>query len=150
MYKYYRRYKQIVLEKKTLEQILKYEKRKLDILTYGHNKEIKAINYEVRVSSSNGEQNINDFFIEYINQLKTVNGLEKELEEINSIIAQIEKDFKDYAQNFNDVEMKVFISYFIDKKPLNQILIPKSNNEWYSYKQILRIHKKICEKLKNK
>ena len=79
-----------------------------------------------------------------------MNALEKELEEINSIISQIEKDFKEYAQNFNDVEMKVFISYFIDKKPLNQILIPKSNNEWYSYKQILRIHKKICEKLKNK
>lgn len=150
MYKYYRRYKQIVLEKKTLEQYLKYEKRKLDILTYGNNKDIKAVNYEVRVNTSGNAQNINDFFIEYINQLKTVNALEKELEEINSIITQIEKDFKEYAQNFNDVEMKVFISYFIDKKPLNQILIPKSNNEWYSYKQILRIHKKICEKLKNK
>ena len=52
MYKYYRRYKQIVLEKKTLEQYLKYEKRKLDILTYGNNKDIKAVNYEVRVSTS--------------------------------------------------------------------------------------------------
>ena len=65
------------------------------------------------------------------------------------MIEKIEIDFKKYAQNFNDLEMKIFIEMYIYQKPLSQIILLKNNDERYSYRQVRRIHNNLRKKMKN-
>lgn len=145
---FYMRYLKLKLELITLEQEIEVYKKKYDQELYSGMHNVSAIDY-TKVSIPKQTKEINEFYQDFINLGKEIRKKEEYLTAIKVAVNKMEADFKKYAENFNDLEMKLFIELYIYKKPISQIILLKSNDERYSYRQLTRIHKNLRKKMKN-
>lgn len=145
---FYMRYLKLKLELDTLEQEIEVFKQKYDKELYSGVKDVSAIDYS-KVSLPKQPKDINEFYQEFINLGKEIREKENYRNTLKNAIEKIETDFKEYAQKFNDLEMKIFIEMYIYQKPLSQIILLKNNDERYSYRQVRRIHNNLKKKFKN-
>lgn len=145
---FYMRYLKLKLELITLEQEIEVYKKKYDQELYSGMHNVSAIDY-TKVSIPKQTKEINEFYQNFINLGKEIREKENYRNILKNVIEKIEIDFKKYAQNFNDLEMKLFVELYIYKKPISQIILLKSNDERYSYRQLSRIHKNLRKKMKN-
>lgn len=143
---FYMRYLKLKLELSTLESEIDVMKKKYDQELYSGCHEVKGIDYS-KSPVSKDTKDITSFYEDFILLGKKIRKKEEYKKKLNDAIAAMEKDFKEYAEEFNDVEMKLFIEAYIYKKPLNQIYIKRNNGEWYSYIQIKRINAKLKKKI---
>lgn len=151
-FRYYKRYLKIKLELSTLEEEIRYLKVKQDKMAYSGCKEIKAVNYSNERANSNPVNNTEDistFYDEFIQLTKQIRVKEIEVEDIKKILKHLEDTFYQYSKECNDLEIKVFIDYYVHNKRINDILIPKpTSSEFYSVSHIKRILKEIRKKIK--
>lgn len=147
---FYSRYQKIKLELSTATNELELLEKKLEKLTYQGCKDVKSIDFSKLKQMQNEEIDIVAFFENYEQLLKVVRERKEYVKNIQESVRKMEQDFKEYANKFNDVEMKVFVEKYIHQKKLSEIYVKKKNNpnEWYSYVQIKRIAKKISKKIK--
>lgn len=143
---FYKRYLKLKLELSTLEKEIDVYKKKYNEEIYSGCKDVKAIDYS-KIRMIQETEEINAFYKDLIQNRNIINQKENYKSNLIGTIKKMEDDFKKFSKNFNDIEMEVFIQFFIRNKPLNQILIKKSNGEFYSYIQIKRIKKKISKKI---
>lgn len=150
-FRYYKRYLKVKLELKTLEEEIKCLKSKQDRMAYSGCKEVKAVNYSNDKGNSNVVSNAEDistFYGEFIELTKQIRSKEQEAENLQSALKHMENTFNEYSKECNDLEMKVFIEYYVHNKKLTDILIPKPNSaEFYCYRQIKRYYSGIKKKL---
>lgn len=145
---FYMRYLKLKLELSTLESEIDVMKKKYDQELYSGCHEVKGIDY-TKSPVSKDTKDITSFYEDFILLGKKIRKKEEYKEKLNDAIAAMEKDFKEYAEEFNDVEMKLFIEMHVYGKKLNQILIKKNNQEYYSLRQIKRFNQNLKKKLKN-
>lgn len=145
---FYKRYLKLKLELDTLEQEIEVFKQKYDKELYSGMKDVSGVDYS-KIVLPKQSKDINEFYQNFINLGKEIREKENYRNILKNVIEKIEIDFKKYAQNFNDLEMKLFIELYIYKKPISQIILLKSNDERYSYRQLTRIHKNLRKKMKN-
>lgn len=151
-FRYYKRYLKIKLELETLEEEIKCLKSKQDRMAYSGCKEVKAVNYSNDKGNSNVVSNAEDistFYDEFIELTKQIRSKEQEAENLQSALKHMENTFNEYSKECNDLEMKVFIEFYVYNKRLTDILIPKPNSaEFYSYRQVQRYFSQLKKKLK--
>lgn len=75
--------------------------------------------------------------------LTTIVKLEEYIKSIKTFQKEIEKEIRDYANKFNDLEYRVYISYHIDNKSLMEI----ATEEQYSYSYIKSISCNLNKKI---
>ena len=69
--------------------------------------------------------------------------LEEYIKSIKTFQKEIEKEIRDYANKFNDLEYRVYISYHIENKSLMEI----ASEEQYSYSYIKSISCNLNKKI---
>ena len=151
-FRYYKRYLKVKLELETLEEEIKCLKSKQDRMAYSGCKDVKAVNYSNEKGNSNVVSSVEDittFYDDFIELTKIIRNKEQEAENLNSALKNMEHTFLEYSKECNDLEMKVFIDFYVHNKKLTDVLIPKPNSsEFYSYRQIKRYYSKLKNKLK--
>lgn len=145
---FYKRYLKLKLELDTLEQEIEVFKQKYDKELYSGMKDVSGVDYS-KIVLPKQSKDINEFYQNFINLGKEIREKENYRNILKNVIEKIEIDFKKYAQNFNDLEMKIFIEMYIYKKPLVQIALFKSDGQRYSYRQIRRLHNNLKKKFEN-
>lgn len=145
---FYKRYLKLKLELDTLEQEIEVFKQKYDKELYSGMKDVSGVDYS-KIVLPKQSKDINEFYQNFINLGKEIREKENYRNILKNVIEKIEIDFKKYAQNFNDLEMKLFIELYIYKKPLVQIALFKSDGQRYSYRQIRRLHNNLKKKFEN-
>lgn len=140
------RYLKLKLELSTLESEINVMKKKYDQELYSGCHNVKGIDY-AQAPVLKETKDIHSFYNDFISLGKDIREKEEYKSKLENALESMEKDFKEYAEEFNDVEMKIFIEAYIYKKPLNQIYIKRNNGEWYSYIQIKRINAKLKKKI---
>lgn len=75
--------------------------------------------------------------------LTTIVKLEEYIKSIKTFQKEIEKEIRDYANKFNDLEYRVYISYHIENKSLMEI----ASEEQYSYSYIKSISCNLNKKI---
>lgn len=145
---YYNRYLKMKLELSTLRKEIEVLKHQQDKLVYSGVRNVSAVDYEQQKGRIKVES-ITSFY----NNLVEVTALIREKEALDQTISQalkdMEKEFKEYAKKCNDIEMKLFIEMYVNGKMLKDIYIPKNEFEYYSIRQIKRIHKQLKEKIED-
>ncbi|MCM1259640.1 MAG: hypothetical protein NC182_01690 [Prevotella sp.] len=142
------RYLKLKLELSTLEQELNVMKKKYNQELYSGCHNLKGIDY-AQAPVLKETKDINTFYQDFISLSKEISVKEEYKSKIENALESMEKDFKEYAEEFNDVEMKLFVEMYIYGKRLNQVLIRKNSQEYYSLRQIKRFHQNLKKKLKN-
>lgn len=145
---FYKRYLKLKLELDTLEQEIEVFKQKYDKELYSGIKDVSGVDYS-KIVLPKQSKDINEFYQNFINLGKEIREKENYRNILKDVIEKIEIDFKKYAQNFNDLEMKLFVELYIYKKPLVQIALFKSDGQRYSYRQIRRLHNNLKKKFEN-
>lgn len=145
---FYKRYLKLKLELDTLEQEIEVFKQKYDKELYSGIKDVSGVDYS-KIVLPKQSKDINEFYQNFINLGKEIREKENYRNILKNVIEKIEIDFKKYAQNFNDLEMKLFIELYIYKKPLVQIALFKSDGQRYSYRQVRRLHNNLKKKFEN-
>lgn len=150
-FRYYKRYLKVKLELETLEEEIKCLKLKQDRMAYSGCKDVKAVNYSNDKGNSNVVSSVEDittFYDDFIELTKIIRNKENEAEELKTALRHMESTFREYSKECNDLEMKVFIEFYVHNKKLSDILIPKPNSsEFYCYRQIKRYYSQIKKKL---
>lgn len=150
-FRYYKRYLKVKLELETLEEEIKCLKSKQDRMAYSGCKDVKAVNYSNDKGNSNivsKAEDITTFYDDFIELTKIIRNKENEAENLQSALRHMESTFREYSKECNDLEMKVFIEFYVHNKKLSDILIPKPNSsEFYCYRQIKRYYSGIKKKL---
>lgn len=151
-FRYYKRYLKVKLELETLEEEIKCLKSKQDRMAYSGCKDVKAVNYSNDKGNSNVVSSVEDittFYDDFIELTKIIRNKENEAENLQAALRHMESTFREYSKECNDLEMKVFIEFYVHNKKLSDILIPKPNSsEFYCYRQIQRYHSQLKKKLK--
>ena len=145
---FYMRYLKLKLELATLEQEIEVYKKKYDRELYSGMHNVSAIDY-TKVSIPKQTKEINEFYQDFINLGKEIRKKEEYLTAIKVAVNKMEADFKEYAEKFNDLEMKIFIEMYIYKKPLVQVALFKNDGQRYSYRQVRRLHNNLKKKFEN-
>ena len=151
-FRYYKRYLKVKLELETLEEEIKCLKSKQDRMAYSGCKDVKAVNYSNDKGNSNvvsKAEDITTFYDDFIELTKIIRNKEQEAESLQSALRHMESTFREYSKECNDLEMKVFIEFYVHNKKLSDILIPKPNSsEFYCYRQVQRYFSQLKKKLK--
>lgn len=111
--------------------------------------------YQERTYISKNTRDIQDIYNEIEEILKTIRELREQLDKLFKTKKELE-DAIYYASSLNqkDLEMKVFIGYYVEKKSLKELKneIIKVDyygyNKRYTYDHIRRIHSQIVKKIK--
>lgn len=145
---FYMRYLKLKLELATLEQEIEVYKKRYDQELYSGMKDVSGVDYS-KIVLPKQSKDINEFYQNFINLGKEIRKKEEYLTAIKVAVNKMEADFKEYAEKFNDLEMKIFIEMYIYKKPLVQIALFKSDGQRYSYRQVRRLHNNLKKKFEN-
>lgn len=134
---------------------LKKLSKELDIAKGGP-ADVQAINYE-KLGSSGGSsraRDINDIYTQIKEIVDNINKLKMQLSNLMKAKRELEETFYQVAKlRKNDIEMKVFIGYYIEGKRLKEISFElyRLNNlgskQRYNYNYIRQIHSNIKKKI---
>ena len=104
-------------------------------LTYNR-RLLSKCNPNITIKRVEYEKNYNDL-------LETIVKLEEYIKSIKTFQKEIEKEIRDYANKFNDLEYRVYISYHIENKSLMDI----AEEEKYAYGYIRHISCNLNKKI---
>lgn len=135
--------------RKELERL----RKELDIVKGGP-PEVQAIDYEKVGSSGNKSQDINDIYKKIKEIVDSIRELEFKINNLKKSKKELEDTFYEVARiKKDDLELKVFIGVYIEKKSLRQLshelyrLDYLDRKKPYSYQYLREIHVKIKKNL---